>query len=201
MPLPRFLSQDYEEADIEFDASFVKIRLDTNCSDCYGGESREARERAVEGTRDFIDGMVNSYADDYKQEKEELRRTLVKRSVLGPSEWDFKKQDITTEVEKLPHFTSRDLGDLILFELVEEGHLYPHNRKTWIIKKKNYIQYSGANSVPDRGYKSEDFNAALRAKLNKYFSEAKAAAAQQMSLSLGDKYEKTKRRSLECLFL
>ena len=80
--------------------------------------------------------MVNSYADDYKKEKEELRRTLVKRSVLGPSEWDFKKQDITTEVEKLPHFTSRDLGDLILFELVEEGISAP------IIGKMDYIQYS-----------------------------------------------------------
>ena len=189
--IAEILSQDYEEADIEFDASFVKIRLDTNCSDCYGGESREARERAVEGTRDFIDGMVNSYADDYKQEKEELRRTLVKRSVLGPSEWDFKKQDITTEVEKLPHFTSRDLGDLILFELVEEGTSTPIIGNMDNKKEELYTIFA-ANSVPDRGYKSENFNTALRDKLNKYFSEAKAAAAQQMSLSLGDKYEKPK---------
>lgn len=189
--IAEILSQDYEEADIEFDASFVKIRLDTNCSDCYGGESREARERAVEGTRDFIDGMVNSYADDYKKEKEELRRTLVKRSVLGPSEWDFKKQDITTEVEKLPHFTSRDLGDLILFELVEEGTSTPIIGNMDNKKEELYTIFA-ANSVPDRGYKSENFNTALRDKLNKYFSEAKAAAAQQMSLSLGDKYEKPK---------
>ena len=185
------LSQDYEEADIEFDASFVRIRLDTNCSDCYGGESREARERAVEGVRDFIDGMVNSYADDYKKEKEELRRTLVDRKVIGPSEWDFKKQDITTEVEKLPHFTSRDLGDLILFELVEEGTSTPVIGK---LNKKSEEIYTifAANHVTDRGYKSQSFNTALRTKLNKYFQEAKAAAAQQMSLSLGDKYEKPK---------
>jgi hypothetical protein len=185
------LSQDYEEADIEFDALFVKIRLDTNCSDCYGGESREARERAVEGTRDFIDGMVNSYADDYKKEKEELRRTLVDRKVIGPSEWDFKKRDIKAEVEKLPHFTSRDLGDLILFELVEEGTSAPIIGK---LNKKSEEIYTifAANHVTDRGYKSENFNTALRTKLNKYFQEAKAAAAQQMSLSLGDKYEKPK---------
>jgi len=182
------LSQDFEEADIEFDASFVKIRLDTNCSDCYGGESREARERAVEGVRDFIDGMVNSYADDYKKEKEELRRTLVDREVLGPSEWDFKKRDIKAEVEKLPHFTSRDLGDLILFELVEEGTSTPIIGKLDNKKEQLYTIFA-ANSVTDRGYKSENFNTALRTKLNKYFHEAKAAAAQQMSLPLGDKYE------------
>ena len=183
------LSQDYEEADIEFDASFVKIRLDTNCSDCYGGESREARERAVEGVRDFIDGMVNSYADDYKSEKEELRRTLVDREVLGPSEWDFKKRDIKAEVEKLPHFTSRDLGDLILFELVEEGTSAPIIGKMDNRKEELYTIF-GANHVTDRGYNSNNFNTALRIKLDKYFQEAKAAAAQQMSLPLGGKYEK-----------
>jgi len=183
------LSQDFEEADIEFDASFVKIRLDTNCSDCYGGESREARERAVEGVRDFIDGMVNSYADDYKKEKEELRRTLVDREVLGPSEWDFKKRDIKAEVEKLPHFTSRDLGDLILFELVEEGTSAPIIGKMDNKKEQLYTIFA-ANSVTDRGYNSKNFNTALRIKLDKYFHEAKAAAAQQMSLPLGDKYEK-----------
>lgn len=183
------LSQDYEEADIEFDASFVKIRLDTNCSDCYGGESREARERAVEGVRDFIDGMVNSYADDYKSEKEELRRTLVDREVLGPSEWDFKKRDIKAEVEKLPHFTSRDLGDLILFELVEEGTSAPIIGKMDNRKEQLYTIFT-ANHVTDRGYNSNNFNTALRIKLDKYFQEAKAAAAQQMSLPLGGKYEK-----------
>ena len=185
------LTQDYEEADIEFDALFVKIRLDMSCEDCFGGENREARERAIEGTRNFIDGIVSSYADDYEKEKEELRRTLVDRKVLGPSEWDFKKKDIASEVEKLPHFTSRDLGNLILFELVEEGISTPVIGK---LNKKSEEIYTifAANHVTDRGYKSENFNQALRTKLDKYFHEAKAAAAKQISLPLGDKYEEPK---------
>lgn len=185
------LSGDYSEAEVDFDGEKLYITLNANCGECYGGSTREARESAVQGARDFIDGLVYSYADNYEAEKEELRNTLVDRKVLGPSEWDFKKRDIKAEVEKLPHFTSRDLGNLILFELVEEGTSTPVIGKLNSKKEQLYTIFA-ANHVTDRGYNSKNFNTALRTKLDKYFSEAKAAAAKQISLPLGDKYEEPK---------
>ena len=117
------LTQDYTEADIAFEETMsgeqvLVIDLTINAEDTFGGPNREAREQAVVNTRDFVDGVMRSYGDDYPEEYETLRQKLVARKVLAPNKWDRSKDDLKRSVAELTHFMPVERGKKIAFRFV-----------------------------------------------------------------------------------
>ena len=106
---------DYDDIEYEFDHTNVPpdigptLRIETrmSCEDCSAYEpDAQGRQRVVDNTKYFIDGIVNNYAEDYDTYKEDLRRELVANKVIAPSEWEVRQTDIFTDIEdlELEHF-------------------------------------------------------------------------------------------------
>ncbi len=193
------LTQDYTEADIAFEETMsgeqvLVIDLTINAEDTFGGPNREAREQAVVNTRDFVDGVIRSYGDDYEKEYEELRQKLVARKVLAPNKWDRSKDDLKRSVAELTHFMPVERGKKIAFRLVETGDQYGENPPIGEFPKDEGIyNIFNANWNDEQGaYVSRRFSKAMEAGLDKINKEALATAMKQLELPLGAQYKAPK---------
>ncbi len=193
------LTQDYTEADIAFEETMsgeqvLVIDLTINGEDTFGGSSREAREQAVVNTRDFVDGVIRSYGDDYAEEYETLRQKLVARKVLAPNKWDKSKDDLKRSVAELTHFMPVERGKKIAFRLVETGDQYGENPPIGEFPKDEGIyKIFNANWNDSQGaYFSRRFSKAMEAGLDKINKEALATAMKQLELPLGAQYKAPK---------
>ncbi len=193
------LTQDYTEADIAFEETMsgeqvLVIDLTINGEDTFGGSSREAREQAVVNTRDFVDGVIRSYGDDYAEEYETLRQKLVARKVLAPNKWDKSKDDLKRSVAELTHFMPVERGKKIAFRLVETGDQYGENPPIGEFPKDEGIyKIFNAQWQDDKGaYLSRRFSKAMEAGLDKINKEALDSAMKQLELPLGAQYKAPK---------
>ena len=196
------LTQDYNEIDIGFEENMsgeqvLVIDLTINGEDTFGGPNREAREQAVVNTRDFIDGVIASYGDDYHEEYEELRQKLVARKVLAPNKWDRSKDDLKRSVAELTHFMPverRGKVRKIAFRLVETGDQYGENPPIGEFPKDEGIyKIFNAQWQDDQGaYLSRRFSKAMEAGLDKINKEALDSAMKQLELPLGAQYKAPK---------
>ena len=193
------LTQDYTEADIAFEETMsgeqvLVIDLTINAEDTFGGPNREAREQAVVNTRDFVDGVIRSYGDDYPEEYETLRQKLVARKVLAPNKWDRSKDDLKRSVAELTHFMPVERGKKIAFRLVETGDQYGENPPIGEFPKDEGIyNIFNANWNDEQGaYVSRRFSKAMEAGLDKINKEALATAMKQLELPLGAQYKAPK---------
>ena len=193
------LTQDYTEADIAFEETMsgeqvLVIDLTINGEDTFGGPNREAREQAVVNTRDFVDGVIRSYGDDYPEEYEELRQKLVARKVLAPNKWDRSKDDLKRSVAELTHFMPVERGKKIAFRLVETGDQYGENPPIGEFPKDEGIyKIFNANWNDSQGaYFSRRFSKAMEAGLDKINKEALDSAMKQLELPLGAQYKAPK---------
>ncbi len=193
------LTQDYTEADIGFEMNMsneqvLAIDLTINAEDTFGGPNREAREQAVVNTRDFIDGVIYSYGNDYPEEYEILRQKLVARKVLAPNKWDASKDDLKRSVAELSHFMPVERGKNIAFRLVETGDQYGENPPIGDFPKDEGIyNIFNANWSDEQGaYVSRKFSKAMEAGLDTINREATAAAMKQLELPLGAQYKAPK---------
>ena len=193
------LTQDYNEADIAFEETMngeqvLVIDLTINGEDTFGGPNREAREQAVVNTRDFVDGVIRSYGDDYEKEYEELRQKLVARKVLAPNKWDRSKDDLKRSVAELTHFMPVERGKKIAFRLVETGDQYGENPPIGEFPKDEGIyNIFNANWNDEQGaYVSRRFSKAMEAGLDKINKEALDSAMKQLELPLGAQYKAPK---------
>ena len=193
------LTQDYNEADIGFEETMngeqvLVIDLTINGEDTFGGPNREAREQAVISTRDFIDGVIYSYGNDYAEEYETLRQKLVARKVLAPNKWDKSKDDLKRSVAELTHFMPVERGKKIAFRLVETGDQYGENPPIGEFPKDEGIyKIFNAQWQDDKGaYLSRRFSKAMEAGLDKINKEALDSAMKQLELPLGAQYKAPK---------
>ena len=193
------LTQDYNEADIAFEETMngeqvLVIDLTINGEDTFGGPNREAREQAVVNTRDFVDGVIRSYGDDYPKEYETLRQKLVARKVLAPNKWDRSKDDLKRSVAELTHFMPVERGKKIAFRLVETGDQYGENPPIGEFPKDEGIyNIFNANWNDEQGaYVSRRFSKAMEAGLDKINKEALDSAMKQLELPLGAQYKAPK---------
>ena len=193
------LTQDYNEIDIGFEENMsgeqvLVIDLTINGEDTFGGPNREAREQAVVNTRDFVDGVIRSYGDDYAEEHEELRKKLVARKVLAPNKWDRSKDDLKRSVAELTHFMPVERGKKIAFRLVETGDQYGENPPIGEFPKDEGIyNIFNAQWQDDQGaYLSRRFSKAMEAGLDKINKEALDSAMKQLELPLGAQYKAPK---------
>ena len=193
------LTQDYNEADIGFEETMngeqvLVIDLTINGEDTFGGPNREAREQAVVNTRDFIDGVIYSYGNNYAEEYEELRQKLVARKVLAPNKWDKSKDDLKRSVAELTHFMPVERGKKIAFRLVETGDQYGENPPIGDFPKDEGIyNIFNANWSDEQGaYLSRRFSKAMEAGLDKINKEALDSAMKQLELPLGAQYKAPK---------
>ena len=193
------LTQDYNEADIGFEETMngeqvLVIDLTINGEDTFGGPNREAREQAVVNTRDFVDGVIRSYGDDYAEEYETLRQKLVARKVLAPNKWDKSKDDLKRSVAELTHFMPVERGKKIAFRLVETGDQYGENPPIGEFPKDEGIyKIFNAQWQDDKGaYLSRRFSKAMEAGLDKINKEALDSAMKQLELPLGAQYKAPK---------
>ena len=193
------LTQDYNEVDIGFEMNMsneqvLVIDLTINGEDTFGGPNREAREQAVVNTRDFVDGVIRSYGDDYPEEYETLRQKLVARKVLAPNKWDRSKDDLKRSVAELTHFMPVERGNKIAFRLVETGDQYGENPPIGEFPKDEGIyNIFNANWNDEQGaYVSRRFSKAMEAGLDAINKEALATAMKQLELPLGAQYKAPK---------
>jgi len=193
------LTQDYNEVDIGFEMNMsneevLVIDLTINGEDTFGGPNREAREQAVVNTRDFVDGVIASYGEDYAEEYETLRQKLVARKVIAPNKWDRSKDDLKRSVAELTHFMPVERGKKIAFRLVETGDQYGENPPIGVFPKDEGIyNIFNANWQPDQGaYLSRKFSKAMEAGLDTINKEALDSAMKQMELPLGAQYKAPK---------
>ncbi len=193
------LTQDYNEMEIAFEETMngeqvLVIDLTINGEDTFGGPNLEARQQAVVNTRDFIDGVIYSYGNDYEKEYEELRQKLVARKVLAPNKWDRSKDDLKRSVAELTHFMPVERGKKIAFRLVETGDQYGENPPIGEFPKDEGIyNIFNANWSDEQGaYFSRRFSKAMEAGLDKINKEALATAMKQLELPLGAQYKAPK---------
>ena len=193
------LTQDYNEADIGFEETMngeqvLVIDLSINGEDTFGGPNTEARAQAVINTRDFIDGVIYSYGNDYAEEYETLRQKLVARKVLAPNKWDKSKDDLKRSVAELTHFMPVERGKKIAFRLVETGDQYGENPPIGEFPKDEGIyKIFNAQWQDDQGaYLSRRFSKAMEAGLDKINKEALDSAMKQLELPLGAQYKAPK---------
>ena len=193
------LTQDYSEADIAFEETMngeqvLVIDLTINGEDTFGGPNREAREQAVVNTRDFVDGVIASYGEDYEKEYEELRKKLVARKVLAPNQWDKSKDDLKRSVAKLTHFMPVERGNKIAFRLVDTGDQYGENPPIGVFPKDEgiYNIFNARWSDEEVAYRSRRFSKAMEAGLDAINKEALDSAMKQLELPLGAQYKAPK---------
>ena len=193
------LTQDYSEADIGFEMNMsneeaLVIDLTINAEDTFGGPNREAREQAVVNTRDFVDGVIASYGEDYEKEYEELRKKLVARKVLAPNQWDKSKDDLKRSVAKLTHFMPVERGNKIAFRLVDTGDQYGENPPIGVFPKDEgiYNIFNARWSDEEVAYRSRRFSKAMEAGLDAINKEALDSAMKQLELPLGAQYKAPK---------
>ena len=193
------LTQDYSEADIGFEMNMsneeaLVIDLTINAEDTFGGPNREAREQAVVNTRDFVDGVIRSYGDDYAEEYETLRQKLVARKVLAPNKWDKSKDDLKRSVAKLTHFMPVERGNKIAFRLVDTGDQYGENPPIGVFPKDEgiYNIFNARWSDEEVAYRSRRFSKAMEAGLDAINKEALDSAMKQLELPLGAQYKAPK---------
>ena len=193
------LTQDYSEADIAFEETMngeqvLVIDLTINGQDTFGGPNREAREQAVVNTRDFVDGVIASYGEDYEKEYEELRKKLVARKVLAPNQWDKSKDDLKRSVAKLTHFMPVERGNKIAFRLVDTGDQYGENPPIGVFPKDEgiYNIFNARWSDEEVAYRSRRFSKAMEAGLDAINKEALDSAMKQLELPLGAQYKAPK---------
>ena len=193
------LTQDYSEADIAFEETMngeqvLVIDLSINGQDTFGGPNREAREQAVVNTRDFVDGVIASYGEDYEKEYEELRKKLVARKVLAPNQWDKSKDDLKRSVAKLTHFMPVERGNKIAFRLVDTGDQYGENPPIGVFPKDEgiYNIFNARWSDEEVAYRSRRFSKAMEAGLDAINKEALDSAMKQLELPLGAQYKAPK---------
>ena len=186
------LTQDYSEADIGFEMNMsneeaLVIDLTINAEDTFGGPNREAREQAVVNTRDFVDGVIRSYGDDYAEEYETLRQKLVARKVLAPNKWDKSKDDLKRSVAELTHFMPVERGNKIAFRLVDTGDQYGENPPIGVFPKDEgiYNIFNARWSDEEVAYRSRRFSKAMEAGLDAINKEALDSAMKQLELPLG----------------
>ena len=193
------LTQDYSEADIAFEETMngeqvLVIDLSINGQDTLGGPNREAREQAVVNTRDFVDGVIASYGEDYEKEYEELRKKLVARKVLAPNKWDKSKDDLKRSVAELTHFMPVERGNKIAFRLVDTGDQYGENPPIGVFPKDEgiYNIFNARWSDEEVAYRSRRFSKAMEAGLDAINKEALDSAMKQLELPLGAQYKAPK---------
>jgi len=193
------LTQDYSEADIGFEMNMsneeaLVIDLTINAEDTFGGPNREAREQAVVNTRDFVDGVIASYGEDYEKEYEELRKKLVARKVLAPNKWDKSKDDLKRSVAELTHFMPVERGNKIAFRLVDTGDQYGENPPIGVFPKDEgiYNIFNARWSDEEVAYRSRRFSKAMEAGLDAINKEALDSAMKQLELPLGAQYKAPK---------
>ena len=193
------LTQDYSEADIAFEETMngeqvLVIDLTINGEDTFGGPNREAREQAVVNTRDFVDGVIASYGEDYEKEYEVLRKKLVARKVLAPNQWDKSKDDLKRSVAKLTHFMPVERGNKIAFRLVDTGDQYGENPPIGVFPKDEgiYNIFNARWSDEEVAYRSRRFSKAMEAGLDAINKEALDSAMKQLELPLGAQYKAPK---------
>jgi len=193
------LTQDYSEADIAFEETMngeqvLVIDLTINGEDTFGGPNREAREQAVVNTRDFVDGVIASYGEDYEKEYEELRKKLVARKVIAPNQWDKSKDDLKRSVAKLTHFMPVERGNKIAFRLVDTGDQYGENPPIGVFPKDEgiYNIFNARWSDEEVAYRSRRFSKAMEAGLDAINKEALDSAMKQLELPLGAQYKAPK---------
>ena len=193
------LTQDYSEADIAFEETMngehvLVIDLTINGEDTFGGPNREAREQAVVNTRDFVDGVIASYGEDYEKEYEELRKKLVARKVLAPNKWDKSKDDLKRSVAELTHFMPVERGNKIAFRLVDTGDQYGENPPIGVFPKDEgiYNIFNARWSDEEVAYRSRRFSKAMEAGLDAINKEALDSAMKQLELPLGAQYKAPK---------
>ena len=208
---------DYDEIEYEFDFTNVPpdigptIRIQTrmSCEDCSAYEpDQQGRQRVIDNTTYFIDGIINNYAEDYDTYKEDLRRELVANKVIAPSEWEVRQKDIFTDIEdlELEHFMLyqyKQPGEptTLLYVMAEENGDLPNiGSHAWTTRDEILFPVMKANYVsgePDRGYYSPEFNRMATAAINKYLAEAHKAAEQQLELPLGAKYKEKESKDFD----
>ena len=193
------LTQDYSEADIAFEETMngehvLVIDLTINGEDTFGGPNREAREQAVVNTRDFVDGVIASYGEDYEKEYEVLRKKLVARKVLAPNQWDKSKDDLKRSVAKLTHFMPVERGNKIAFRLVDTGDQYGENPPIGVFPKDEgiYNIFNARWSDEEVAYRSRRFSKAMESGLDVINKEALDSAMKQLELPLGAQYKAPK---------
>jgi len=193
------LTQDYSEADIGFEMNMsneeaLVIDLTINAEDTFGGPNREAREQAVVNTRDFVDGVIASYGEDYEKEYEELRKKLVARKVLAPNKWDKSKDDLKRSVAELTHFMPVERGNKIAFRLVDTGDQYGENPPIGVFPKDEgiYNIFNARWSDEEVAYRSRRFSKAMESGLDAINKEALDSAMKQLELPLGAQYKAPK---------
>ena len=193
------LTQDYSEADIAFEETMngeqvLVIDLTINGEDTFGGPNREAREQAVVNTRDFVDGVIASYGEDYEKEYEELRKKRVARKVLAPNKWDKSKDDLKRSVAELTHFMPVERGNKIAFRLVDTGDQYGENPPIGVFPKDEgiYNIFNARWSDEEVAYRSRRFSKAMEAGLDAINKEALDSAMKQLELPLGAQYKAPK---------
>ena len=193
------LTQDYSEADIGFEMNMsneeaLVIDLTINAEDTFGGPNREAREQAVVNTRDFVDGVIASYGEDYEKEYEELRKKLVARKVIAPNQWDKSKDDLKRSVAELTHFMPVERGNKIAFRLVDTGDQYGENPPIGVFPKDEgiYNIFNARWSDEEVAYRSRRFSKAMEAGLDAINKEALDSAMKQLELPLGAQYKAPK---------